>query len=109
MKTLLVTHRLPPDGIGGVERHVESVAAELAAQGCDVAILTRSPRRWPRRLKLVEDASTSPVRVLRMAGAGLRLESFLVGSAQTEALAERVFSQLRPDVVHVHHLIGISP
>jgi glycosyltransferase involved in cell wall biosynthesis len=109
MKTLHVTHRLPPDGVGGVEQYVQSVASELAARGCEIAILTRSPRRWPRRPKLVEDASGSPVRVFRMRGAGVRLENFLVGSARTEHLAERVLSTLRPDVVHVHHLIGISP
>jgi glycosyltransferase involved in cell wall biosynthesis len=104
-----VAHRLPPDGVGGVERYVESVAGELAAHGCEVAILTRSPRRWPRRPTLVEDASTSAVRVFRMRGAGVRLENFLVGSARTEQLAGRVLSTLHPEIVHVHHLIGISP
>jgi glycosyltransferase involved in cell wall biosynthesis len=39
----------------------------------------------------------------------VRLENFLVASAQTEQLAGRVLSAFRPDVVHVHHLIGISP
>jgi glycosyltransferase involved in cell wall biosynthesis len=109
MKVLHIAHRLPPDGVGGVERYVESVTRELAAQGCEVAILARSPRRWPRRSTLVEDASISAVRIFRMRGAGVRLENFLVGSARTEQLAGHVLSTLRPEVVHVHHLIGISP
>src|SRR5213592_1616141 len=99
MRTLHVTHRLPPDGVGGVERYVASVSAELAARGCEVAILTRSPSRWPRQPTLVEDVSNDAVRVFRMCGAGVRLENFLVGSARTEQLAGRVLESLRPDVV----------
>src|SRR5437867_725131 len=109
MRILHVTHRLPPDGVGGVERYVQTVAAELAAQGCEAAILTRSPCRWPRRPVLIQDAPSAEVRVFRMRGAGVRLENFLVASARTEELAERVLSILQPEVVHVHHLIGISP
>lgn len=104
MRVLLVTHRYPPDGIGGVERYVERLAGELLAVGDEVTIVTRSPRRWPRRPTLHRQRN-----VARIVGAGVRLEQFLVGAERVEHILDDLLASLRPEVVHVNHLIGISP
>jgi len=104
MRVLLVTHRFPPDGVGGVERYVERLAAGLTAAGDEVTVLARQPRRFPRRPALTRDADA-----WRITGSGVRLEEFLVGSERTEQLFSEVCNEVDPEVVHVHHLIGISP
>jgi glycosyltransferase involved in cell wall biosynthesis len=104
MRVLLVTHRFPPDGVGGVERYVERLAAGLAAAGDEVTVLARQPRRFPRRPALTRDSD-----VWRITGSGVRLEEFLVGSERTEQLFTEVCDEVRPEVVHVHHFIGLSP
>ena len=104
MNVLLVTHRYPPYGIGGVERYVERVAAGLTARGDNVKVLTRTPTHWPRRPRLRSRGHVSEI-----VGAGVRLEQFLVGATDSEVLLERFVHRLRPDVVHLNHLIGLSP
>jgi glycosyltransferase involved in cell wall biosynthesis len=104
VNVLLVTHRYPPHGIGGVERYVQTVAAGLAARGDEVTVLTRTPTRWPRRPRL-----RSRGHLVEIVGAGVRLEQFLVGATDSERLLERIVGHLQPDVVHVNHLIGLSP
>jgi len=42
-------------------------------------------------------------------GSGVRLREFLVEHAAVEVAFETVLRETRPDVVHVNHLIGISP
>lgn len=104
MRILLVTHRFPPDGVGGVERHVERLATELRSAGEEVSVLTRTPKRFPRqaRLEYLNGAE-------RIVGAGVRVDNFLVGARRTENLFAEHIQELDPDVVHIHHLIGISP
>ena len=104
MRVLLVTHRYPPDGIGGVERYVEALRAALVVSGDVVEVLTRTPRHFPRRPRLVRDQD-----VLRIVGSGVRLREFLIGHDAVERAFSSVLEEVRPDIVHVNHLIGLSP
>ena len=69
MNVVLVTHRYPPDGVGGVERYVEGLRRELIECGDRVAVLTRTPTHWPRspQLRSVGDLH-------RVIGSGVRLD-----------------------------------
>jgi glycosyltransferase involved in cell wall biosynthesis len=104
MNVLLVTHRFPPDGVGGVERYVESLAAELRTLGDRVRILTRTPAHWPRRpqLRRTDD-------VFRIVGSGVRLDEPGAHADTLARLQERVIAATSPTVVHVNQLIGLSP
>jgi glycosyltransferase involved in cell wall biosynthesis len=104
VRVLLVTHRYPPDGIGGVERYVERLRAALELAGDDVEVLTRTPRRFPRRPRLVQDAGA-----LRIVGSGVRLREFLVGHDDVERAFAAALERTSPEIVHVNHLIGLSP
>lgn len=104
MRVLLVTHRYPPDGVGGVERYVERLRAALEESGDAVEVLTRTPRHLPRRPRLVRDEGA-----LRIVGSGVRLREFLVGHDAVERAFSSVLDEARPEIVHVNHLIGLSP
>ena len=67
MNVLLVTHRFPPDGISGVERYTQTLAAELRRGGDQVTVVTRrvTTDAAPRLLnETLEDGS----RIYRIAG-----------------------------------------
>lgn len=108
MRVLLLTHRYPPDGIGGVERYVESVAAGLAAAGDEVTVLTRRPTHFPRRPSM-GTARTAGEHVLVIEGSGVRLDDPLARHTRLEQLFSEVLTAAQPEVVHVNHLLGFSP
>src|SRR5438132_1545051 len=104
MRVLLVTHRYPPDGVGGIERYVESLRAELITAGDDVSVLTRTPTHWPRRPVLRHDNG-----VFRIVGSGVRFDAPWTHGPRLESLLARVLAKSTPDVVYVNQLIGLSP
>jgi len=108
MNVLLLTHRYPPDGVGGVERYTESLAAGLAATGDRVTVLTRRPTHLPRRPRATADVRDG-VRVVCIEGSGVRLGDPLAGHERTEAILAALLAELKPAVVHVNHLLGLSP
>lgn len=84
--------------LGGIERHLEQLAAQLAAAGHDVTVLTPTPG---------PEAADGPVRVHRLRGALLPW----IGLAWTPGAYRRLGAVLREgrfDVVHVHASM-ISP
>jgi glycosyltransferase involved in cell wall biosynthesis len=108
MNVLLLTHRYPPDGIGGIERYTESIAAGLTAAGDRVTVLTRRPAHLPRRPRTVADARED-VRVLRVEGSGVRYHDPLARHEQTEQSLLRALVESEADIVHVNQLLGLSP
>jgi glycosyltransferase involved in cell wall biosynthesis len=114
MRVLLLSHGFPPENLGGVEVHVQSLARELARNGHDVHVyaraggggtaqgsrttttidghrLTRAAYRW-EGLEAFDDLYRCPP----MADA---LRAFL---DECDARGERF------DLAHVHHLTGVS-
>jgi glycosyltransferase involved in cell wall biosynthesis len=99
LRILHVVHQLPPESLGGTERHVLALA-EAQRGRHDVAIFTR----WrAETLRLAGDAP--PVHGFSATGGTSFLER--TDFAQAETAFGRVLA-LRPDVVHVHHLAGLS-
>jgi glycosyltransferase involved in cell wall biosynthesis len=104
VNVLLVTHRYPPDGVGGVERYVESLYGELTRAGDSVAVLTRTPTHWPRRPRVRRSGD-----IFRIVGSGVRLDEPLAHARVLEHIQKRVLADTCPEVVHVNQLIGLSP
>jgi glycosyltransferase involved in cell wall biosynthesis len=104
VNVLLVTHRYPPDGVGGVERYVESLYGELTCAGDSVAVLTRTPTHWPRRPRVRRSMD-----IFRIVGSGVHLDEPLAHERTLDRLQERVFDEVAPEIVHVNQLIGLSP
>ena len=104
MRVLLLTWEYPPLVVGGLGRHVEALARELAAAGHDVRVVTRGDEVTP------SDERRDGVRVYRAAADPLAIdfttESLLAWSQAAEHTLLRAALPLlrrwRPQVVHAH-------
>ena len=115
MRVLLVTHRFPPDGIAGVERYTQTVAAELARAGDAVHIVTRrSPSPGASRpiLRIAHEVLPGGTVVHRLVGGAPEPDALPVpteGRDRLDRAFDAVLAEADPDVVHVNHLIDLSP
>ena len=109
MKVLLVAHRFPPDDLGGVERHVETVARGLREAGHDVRVLAlrEGARGLDATLRAEEHVDGTPV--TRLVTGPRSHDRHLYGAAESRLLLERVLVEERPDVVHVHQVLFLDP
>ena len=108
MRVLLITHRYPPFGFGGVERLAEQTATALIADGHDVTVLTRRESAAPP-LPALQQTDRRGVKVLMMAGGGRLQGRFPGPGPRLEALFERTLLDVSPDVILISHLMGHSP
>jgi glycosyltransferase involved in cell wall biosynthesis len=119
MRILLATNQLPPDGVGGVGLFTLHLAGELRRAGCDVVLLAGSERRAPGRARLEElPPASEGVRTvgLRLAerrgragrSGGGGLAAALLDPA-ADRLCGRLLEEVRPDVLHIQHLLDLAP
>ena len=106
-RVLLAAHRLPPDATGGVERYTERLAASLVEAGDVVAVVARRPGPGPLRREV--ETLPSGVIVHWLRGGAIRRERFLAEREEREGLLEEVLEEVEPDVVHVNHVLDLSP
>jgi GT2 family glycosyltransferase/glycosyltransferase involved in cell wall biosynthesis len=107
MRLLLVHHAWPPEGIGGSEIYAGALARRLA-QAHEVTVLHRSadPRRPDH--DLVESRQGS-LRVFSSNNLHRDVAGFeSYRDPVAAAVAGRVMDEVRPELVHVGHLIGLS-
>jgi glycosyltransferase involved in cell wall biosynthesis len=109
MRVVLVTHRYPPDGLAGVERYTQTLAAELVKAGDAVAVVTRRPLASPPQPETVREQLPDGTTVYRLAGGRVLLNRFLVHHERLEQLFEAALAEAAPDVVHFNHLKDLSP
>jgi glycosyltransferase involved in cell wall biosynthesis len=109
MRVLLVSHRFPPDSLGGVERYTQMLAAELANRGDLVSIVTRRFGRTPSVPEMVREQPADGTMVYRFVGGELHPDRFLLHHERLEQLFLDAIIEAAPDVVHVNHLIGLAP
>jgi len=100
MKVALVTSAYPPH-LGGVEHHVQGLAQSLAGLGCEVEVLTQSPRGAPHSV----DQESDGLVVRRWPASG---------RPQTAPFSVGLFRYLRAarsryDVVHAHNYHSAAP
>lgn len=103
----MVSHRFPPDAVAGVERYTETLAAELRGRQDEVSVVTRRPAAGPVRLE--QETLDNGTRVFRLAGGAVDRAQFLRGTEELETLFRKALRLARPRVVHVNHLIDLSP
>lgn len=107
MRILHVVHQYPPRHVGGVEVYTQAVARYQAAAGHDVAVFCPEPgdgRPMP------EAEAGGPVVYRAGDGARGRAAVFLSTFAGGGRLANRfaaALAEVRPDVVHLQHLMGL--
>ena len=107
LRVMLVGHRFPPDALGGVERYCEKLSEALLEEGRSVSIVTRRPDPGPLRREVELRRSRLPVHVI--AGGAAPRERFLTGAAEGARLVGEAMAESDPEVVHVNHLLDLSP
>lgn len=114
MRVLLVCHGFPPDSIGGVEQHVDGLSQALVQQGHSVHVLTRANGNGEpqgTRLGLRSGNPTVTGLVYRWEGLHSLRDTYTcppMADAVAAFLREQHAAGQRFDLVHVHHLIGLS-
>src|SRR5205814_4138811 len=109
VRVLLVVHGFPPSATGGTELYAEALALALHDAGDDVHVLTREvdPARPEYALAREERAGiavTSINHTFRYARGFVDTYR----NAVIRRLAGELVDELQPDVVHLHHLTGLS-
>ena len=109
LKILFVVHAFPPDSWAGVEVLTLTLARALRARGHEITLFVRSPGKPEETDRSLHESEFDGFKVwrfvnrLRFSGVD---ETYRFGPA--EAAFDRVVAQVRPDVVHVQHLIHLS-
>jgi glycosyltransferase involved in cell wall biosynthesis len=106
---MLVSHRFPPDEIAGVERYTEALATELGMAGHAVSVLTRRPGEDPTTPHLLTEQLAENVSVYRLTGGAVDRARFLAHHERLEQLYESLLVEEVPDLVHINHVIDLSP
>lgn len=101
MKIGLVVHRYPPEGRAGTELHAALTKRSLEALGHEVAVLSGQPGDARR----VHDSG----HVRRLETPLTPEYTLALPDPWVRAEFERWLDQASPDVVHVHHLLFLSP
>ena len=109
MRVLLVVHGYPPQGAGGTEIYVHSLALALRVQGEEVFVLAREAD--PARPDFAtREETVDGLRVLRVNNTFRQVRS--VRDAYLSPAVRRIagdwIEEVRPDVAHLHHLTGLS-
>lgn len=107
MRVLIVSHRFPPDAVAGVERYTESLAVELERGGDEVTVVSRRPGPGP--VQLVREPNPAGVDTIRLAGGGVDRDRWLYLADALDARFEEILDEIRPETVHVNHLVDLSP
>ena len=112
LRVLQVTHSYPPVGVGGVEQHVEGLAAALLGAGHGVTIYTRDGGEGAEgEVRLDTDAAPAMGRVRYRYG-DVKAFAGLYRSAALDAAFDTFLREAQSahpfDVAHVHHLTGLS-
>jgi glycosyltransferase involved in cell wall biosynthesis len=103
MRILYVAHGFPPEEKAGTELHAESVARRMEGLGHETFVFAASRHVPPGETRPLSDRSGRLLGVT--VGADYALE---VLNAEIRRELERCLDEVRPDVLHVQHLLFLS-
>jgi glycosyltransferase involved in cell wall biosynthesis len=106
VRILHVTEFFPPVR-GGLEFHVDGLAAEFARRGHDVHVATLTREARPSRPEVTVHTVPSPGRLIRRQDASRPYHPPVPDPATRRAL-HRLVRDISPDVVHGHNLLAAS-
>jgi glycosyltransferase involved in cell wall biosynthesis len=110
MRVLLVVHRYPPESVTGVETYTQRLARHLVQAGDRVTVVARRWTPWPSEPRPVRERLPDGVTLIRFDGGGeAQLTRFLNHDQRLEQLFRAVVVETEPEVVHLNHLLGLSP
>ena len=109
MRVLFVTASYLPESVGGVELHIAGLARALIEAGHEPFVFARTGQPGLAHLQTARD-DVDGVPVVRLANTfedATTLPMLYAHEGIADAF-EAVLDELRPDVVHVHHLTCLS-
>jgi glycosyltransferase involved in cell wall biosynthesis len=109
MKILLVSHGFPPQGTGGVELRTSYVAQHLKRRGHEVTVFCRGSDAAHPDYR-VEHLEIYGVPVHRVNYLFRDLDHFegVYENRRIHEIFASALDEIRPDVVHIHHLTCLS-
>jgi glycogen(starch) synthase len=108
MKILVITNLYPPHEIGGYELRCRDVCDRLKASGHEVHILT-SNHKVAGRTEIAEPNVTRKLRINGMYGnAWLPIQRLYPQEKHNHQVLAREIDAVRPDLIHVWNMGGIS-
>lgn len=109
MKILVVSSYFPPHFIGGAEIIAHRQALALAQRGHEVRVFAGdTSRQVPGHPALEDDYDGLPVTRVALRTVDFAPDANNVAHPIVDRHFERLIRQWRPDVIHAHHLIGLS-
>jgi glycosyltransferase involved in cell wall biosynthesis len=108
MRILYVVHGYAPEAVGGVELHCQRLATALAGEHAVGVLAWQNDPNRPDYM--IEERAQDGVTVFRLNHRFADLERFqdVYRNPRIDRLFDEVVTRFGPDVVHVHHLIGLS-
>jgi glycosyltransferase involved in cell wall biosynthesis len=110
MRILHVTHRFLPHHVAGTEVYAAALCRGLRERGHTQQIFTGDPEADAAH---ADDWEGLPVHAIPWGVGGWRgpVSTFLAGffNPAVERRFAQVYAEFQPEVVHVHHLMGLSP
>jgi len=110
-RTILeVVHAFPPDSVTGVEQHVDALARALSTENrvhvfCRV-ISPDSPEYAARDERI---GGVAVRRIAARTGFGATEERAKLADPAVEEAFTGYLDEVRPDLVHIHHVVHLSP
>lgn len=109
MKVLVVSSYFPPHFIGGAEIIAHHQATAIAARGHEVRVLAGDISRQIPGYSIREDSYDGlPVSRIALRTADFDATGNNLAHPEVDRHFERLISRWRPDVIHAHHLVGLS-
>lgn len=109
MKILVASNFFPPHFVGGAEIVAFQQAQALAARGHDVRVFAGDISRNQPGYAVDDDMYESlPVRRVSLSQRDFQPGGNDVAHPQVDALFGQWLDTWRPDVIHAHHLLGLS-
>ena len=109
MRILYVIHSFPPESRGGSEIVCQRVAVDMAMAGHEVHVLTRIADDDAREgeVRVSEENGVTVHRINRTYKIAASFEETYANSMVERSFAQMI-QDLRPDLVHFHHLTHLS-
>lgn len=109
MRILFVTHRFLPDYLAGTEVYTASLGKALSQRGHTVQIFTGHPTLTTPQTYTWDGLPVEAVPWGVLGGGAV--STFLAGfrNPRVEQCFKKLCQSFQPDIVHVQHLLGLSP
>ena len=104
MRVALALHGWPPGRMGGTGLYVEALAGALADLGVEVSLLAPESSEQTRAREV---PGPHGIRATLLGAPPLQRWEQTWTQPQRATLLDPWFQQLRPDVLHIHHLSGL--